>query len=61
MGALCGEGKLGARADAESLRRTRFGSRVICEDKALPFGEAPEAYKPIEQVIDSLDAGLMRV
>lgn len=56
------KGKLGPRANAAALTRTRLGSRVICEDKALLFEEAPEAYKPISQVIDSLvDAGLIRL
>jgi release factor H-coupled RctB family protein len=56
------KGKLGAKADPAKLRRTRLGSRVICEDKSLLFEEAPEAYKPIEQVIAPLArAGALRV
>lgn len=56
------KGKLGAKADAGALQRTRFGSRVICESKALLFEEAPEAYKPIASVIDALlDAGVITV
>lgn len=56
------KGKLGPRANAAALTRTRLGSRVICEDKALLFEEAPEAYKPISQIIDSLvEAGLIRL
>jgi release factor H-coupled RctB family protein len=56
------KGKLGAKADANALQRTRFGSHVICESKALLFEEAPEAYKPIVTVIDALlDAGVISV
>jgi len=56
------KGKLGAKADASRLLRTRLGSRVICEDKQLLFEEAPEAYKAIEQVIAPLQrAGMLRV
>ena len=55
------KGKLGNKARAAELGRTKLGSRVICDDKALLFEEAPEAYKPIEQVIEALeDAGLVR-
>lgn len=56
------KGKLGAKADASRLRRTKLGSRVICEDKELLFEEAPEAYKPIESVVAALErAGVIRV
>lgn len=52
------EGRLAART-AEQLERTRFGSRVICRDRALLFEEAPEAYKDIDAVISDLEvAGL---
>jgi release factor H-coupled RctB family protein len=55
-------GKLGAKADAKALRRTRLGGRVICDDKDLLFEEAPQAYKPIATVVDALlEAGLIRV
>ena len=44
------------------LRRTKFGSRVICDDKALLFEEVPEAYKPIGQIVGALEqAGMIRV
>lgn len=56
------KGKLGSKADARTLRRTRFGGRVICEDKDLLFEEAPAAYKPIATVIAALlEAGLITV
>ena len=45
----------------EDMLRTKLGSRVICEDKALLFEEAPEAYKDIDVVIhDMVEAGLVR-
>jgi release factor H-coupled RctB family protein len=46
----------------ESLTHTKFGGRVICEDKELLYEEAPQAYKNIEQVIfDLKSAGLIEV
>lgn len=46
----------------ESLTHTKFGGRVICEDKELLYEEAPQAYKNIEQVIfDLQSAGLIEV
>lgn len=48
--------RLSARYGVQQLERTRFGSRVICRDKQLLFQEAPEAYKPIDSVIDALRA-----
>lgn len=54
--------RLAKRFSAEELRRTKFGSRVMCSDRGLLYEEAPEAYKNIDQVIDALvDAGLVRV
>ncbi|MDD9941067.1 MAG: RNA ligase RtcB family protein [Myxococcales bacterium] len=56
------KGKLGGKADPKALRRTRFGSRVICDDKALLFEEAPQAYKPAADVIAALvEAGMATV
>ncbi len=52
--------KLDRRFTIADLERTRLGSRVICEDRALIFEEAPQAYKDIQQVIrDLVDAGLI--
>jgi release factor H-coupled RctB family protein len=46
----------------DSLRRTKLGSVVLCDDKELLLEEAPEAYKRIETVIDDLTGpGLVRV
>jgi len=54
--------RLQKRYSVSDLERTPLGGRVICEDRALIYEEAPEAYKRIEQVIDDLqDAGLIRV
>ena len=42
--------------------KTRLGSHVICEDKQLIYEEAPEAYKPVDSIIASLEqAGLLTV
>ena len=44
------------------LAKTRLGSHVICEDKQLIYEEAPEAYKPVDSIIASLEqAGLLTV
>ncbi|TDQ44140.1 RNA ligase RtcB family protein [Permianibacter aggregans] len=54
--------RLNQRFGVEQLRRTSFGSRVICDDKALLFEEAPQAYKPIDSIVEVLQqAGLIRV
>jgi release factor H-coupled RctB family protein len=54
--------KLKARFSIANLERTKFGSRVICEDRELIYEEAPQAYKDIHQVIrDLTDAGLVDV
>ncbi len=37
-----------------SLERTAFGGRVICDDMSLLFEEHPDAYKPIDRVIEAL-------
>lgn len=56
------KGRLDKRYRVKDLERTRFGSRVICNDKGLIYEEAPEAYKQIDSVIASLlDAGLVRL
>jgi release factor H-coupled RctB family protein len=54
--------KLEKRYTAKALTRTELGSHVICEDKALLYEEAPQAYKNITTVIDDLvTAGLVEV
>jgi release factor H-coupled RctB family protein len=50
------------RYSPQALTRTDLGSHVICEDKALLYEEAPQAYKNITTVIDDLvSAGLAEV
>ncbi len=66
-----GAGRKWARGDVkkrmgktrtDQLTQTALGSRVICEDKALLYEEAPQAYKNIETVInDMVQAGLIEV
>lgn len=54
--------KLERRFRIADLERTALGSRVICEDRALIYEEAPQAYKDIHRVIADLDAaGLIEV
>ncbi|MEM9489426.1 MAG: RtcB family protein [Myxococcota bacterium] len=59
-----GAGRKMQRAEARDKLRTRYrrkqlarspsGSVVICDDSKLLYEEHPDAYKPIEPVIDSL-------
>ncbi len=67
-----GAGRKWKRSDAKArlfkkhsvsaLTRTALGGRVICEDKALIYEEAPEAYKDINIIIaDMQDAGLIDI
>jgi release factor H-coupled RctB family protein len=52
--------RLAGRHTPASLSKTKLGSHVICADRALIYEEAPEAYKPIESVIEVLaNAGLL--
>ena len=54
--------KLKRRFTIAELERTELGSRVICEDRALIYEEAPQAYKDIHQVIADLhQAGLLDI
>lgn len=46
--------KLRDRHPRASLARTKLGGRVICDDTVLMYEEHPDAYKPIEPVIDAL-------
>lgn len=44
------------------LGRTALGSRVICNDRALIYEEAPQAYKNVDSVVqDLVGAGLIRL
>jgi release factor H-coupled RctB family protein len=54
--------RLERRYTAKDLMRTELGSHVICEDKALLYEEAPQAYKNVQAVIDDLvQEGLVEV
>ena len=46
--------RIDRRYDRDSIRSTGLKSRVVCHDTNLLFAEAPEAYKSVEQVVDSL-------
>ncbi len=55
-------GRLENRYTAKELARTGLGSHVVCEDRALLYEEAPQAYKNITTVIADLTAaGLVDV
>ncbi len=55
-------GRLREKYSTESLRKTKLGSYVICEDRDLLYEEAPQAYKDIEAVIgDMVGLGLITV
>ncbi|WP_437777303.1 RtcB family protein [Sorangium sp. So ce1097] len=54
--------KIAARYRRRELARTELGGRVVCDDPALLLEEHPDAYKPIEPVVESLvEAGLATV
>ena len=56
------KGRLSHKYTADSLCQTEFGSVVVCQDKALIFEEAPQAYKSIDSVIAAMkNAGLMEL
>jgi len=38
----------------QELRRPRIGAHVVCAKKSLLYEEAPQAYKSIDQVMDTL-------
>ncbi len=49
-------------ATPAQLSRTGMGGRVICNDRALIYEEAPQAYKSVDSVLDCLvGANLVRV
>ena len=56
------KGRLSHKYTADSLRQTEFGSVVVCQDKALIFEEAPQAYKSIDSVIAAMkNVGLIEL
>lgn len=55
------EERLKNRYSPQALMRTSLGSAVVCDDRALLYQEAPEAYKDIRQVIGDMEsAGIIR-
>ncbi|MEO0769445.1 MAG: RNA ligase RtcB family protein [Cyanobacteria bacterium J06649_4] len=56
------KGRLSAKFRPNDFFKTDLGGLVICENKALIYEEAPQAYKNIDIVIqDMVDADLIRV
>ncbi|MEJ7808361.1 MAG: RNA ligase RtcB family protein [Telluria sp.] len=56
------KGRLDRIATPAQLSRTAMGGRVICNDRALIYEEAPQAYKNVDSVLACLvGAGLVRV
>ena len=56
------KGRLSKKYKQEDFVKTDLGSVVICEDKALIYEEAPQAYKNIDVVIqDMVEEGLIRI
>lgn len=54
--------RLFKNATPAQLSRTSLGGRVICNDRALIYEEAAQAYKKVDSVLDCLiGAGLARV
>ena len=54
--------RLSAKFTVDQMSRTHFGSSVICRDRQLIYQEAPQAYKPIDTIVESLQqAGLITV
>ncbi|WMD21947.1 RNA ligase RtcB family protein [Achromobacter seleniivolatilans] len=54
--------RLVKRYSPAQLSRTKLGSHVVCQDKHLIYEEAPEAYKPVDSIIASMEqAGLLTV
>lgn len=47
--------KIAHKYARKSLTRTACGSRVICDDKDLLYEEHPDAYKNIDDVVESLE------
>lgn len=58
---LC-KSRIRHKYDRDSIKETKLKSHIVCQDMDLLFQEAPEAYKNIHHVIDSLLAyGLIKV
>jgi release factor H-coupled RctB family protein len=50
---LC-KSRIRDKYDRDTIRETKLKSRIVCHDTDLLFQEAPEAYKNIDTVIESL-------
>jgi release factor H-coupled RctB family protein len=50
---LC-KSRIREKYDRDTIRETKLKSRIVCHDTDLLFQEAPEAYKNIDTVIESL-------
>lgn len=48
--------RIRARHTRDALVRTATGTRVICDDQDLLYEEHPDCYKPVEVVVDVLEA-----
>lgn len=46
--------RLKNKYNKDTIKQTKFKSHILCNDINLLFQEAPEAYKNIEQIIESL-------
>lgn len=46
--------RLKNKYNKDTIKQTKFKSQILCNDVNLLFQEAPEAYKNIEQIIESL-------
>ena len=56
------KGRIREKFNAAGLSHTPLGSLVICDDAALLYEEAPQAYKNIESIINEMIAdGLINV
>ncbi|THU04019.1 RNA ligase RtcB family protein [Lampropedia puyangensis] len=56
------KGRLKPRFTLAALQQTRFGSTVVCADKDLIYEEAPQAYKEVDGVVQTLlDCGLLHL
>lgn len=56
------EERLRQKHSTDSMKKTKLGSYVICDDKSLLYEEAPQAYKDIDTVItDMVALGLISV
>lgn len=58
---LC-KSRIRDKYNRDTIRETKLKSRIVCHDTDLLFEEAPEAYKNIDAVIESLlEFGLIKI